>query len=188
MPNHISFFTVLLSATVSAGASYVASRISQHQQQRRTTENYKLALVSEIRALHNHLIRYEAVFNERVLAGTMTTAQVLKVLLQPGDMVVFANNASAIGLFHGQTALRVLRFYADVRTLHGHAQVLSELAGDAGHNLSRREVLRHQAMLRHTRRRAHVLVKRLKRPSLFTITLMHLRRRARGLGRALASP
>lgn len=188
MPNHISFFTVLVSAAVSAGASYIASRISQHQQLQRTTENYKLALVSEIRALHNHLIRYEAVFNERVLAGTMTTAQVLKVLLQPGDMVVFANNASAIGLFRGQTALRVLRFYADVRILHGHAQVLSELASDSGHNLTSHEVRRHQAMLRHTRRRAHVLVKRLKRPSLPSVALAYLRRRMRRLGRALSSP
>jgi len=168
---------------VSAGASYITARISQRRQQRRASENYKLALVSEIRALHKHLIRYETEFNERVLAGKATAAQVLKVLLQPGDTIVFTQNASAIGLFHNQTALRVLRFYSDVRTLHGHAQVLSELAGDEGGDLIKHEMLRHQSMVGHVRRRAHVLVKRLKRPSFAAVTHAFLRRRRRELSR-----
>jgi len=162
---------------------YIASRISQYQLQRRTTENYKLALVSEIRALHKHLIRYEAAFNDRVLTGQATTAQVLRVLLQPGDIIVFTSNASAIGLFDNRTALRVLRFYSDVRSLYGHALVLTELAGVGG-GLSEHEMLRHQAMLRHARRRAHVLVKRLKRPGFAAVALMLLRRRTRFLRRS----
>jgi len=166
---------------VSAGASYIAARISQHHQQRRATQNYKLALVSEIRSLHKHLIRYEAVFHERVLAGKATAEQVQKVLLQPGDTVVFTNNASAIGLFDHRTALRVLRFYSDVRTLRGHALFLSEPAGDLGHRPGEREWQHHEAMLRHARRRAHALVKRLKRPSLTAPTLTLLRRRLRML-------
>lgn len=183
MPN-IAIFTVLLSAAVSACASYITARISQHRQQRRATENYKRALVSEIRGLHKHLIRYEAAFNERVLTGEATAAQVLKVLLQPGDTVVFTNNASAIGLFQNRTALRVLRFYSDVRALHGHALLLAELASDEGRNLAKHEMGRHELMLRHTRRRAHALVKSLKRPSLPVVALMRLRQRLRLLLRS----
>jgi hypothetical protein len=180
--DNLAIFTVLLSALVSACASYITARISQARQQRRATENYKLALVSEIRALHKHLIRYETLFHERVLTGQATAAQLLKVLLQPGDTVVFTNNASAIGLFRNRTALRVLRFYSDVRTLHGHAIFLSELVDDEpGH--TREQMLRHQAMLRHARRRAHALVKCLKRTSLADVALGRLRRGLRGLRR-----
>jgi hypothetical protein len=165
----LAIFTVLLSGAV----SFLIAGVTQHRQQRRATENYKLALVSEVRALHKHLIRYETLFNERVLTGKTTAAQVMKVLIQPGDTIVFTNNASAIGLFDNQTALRVLRFYSDVRTLHGHALVLSELAGDQEH-------AHHQAMLRHARRRAHALVERLKRPDLLTLGVVLLRRRLGG--------
>ena len=56
MPNRIGILTVLLSGVVSACASYVASRISQYEQRRLATENYKLAIISEIRALHHHLL------------------------------------------------------------------------------------------------------------------------------------
>jgi hypothetical protein len=168
----IAIFTILLSG----GVSFITAGLSQNRQQRRATENYKLALVSEIRALHKHLIRYETEFNEQVLTGRATPAQVLKVLIQPGDTIVFTNNASAIGLFDNQTALRVLRFYSDVRALHGHALVLSELASDQGYE-------NHQAMLRHARRRAHALVERLKRPDLLAFAVVLLSRRFRELRR-----
>jgi hypothetical protein len=176
-PNSVALFTVLLSGVVSASASYVAARFSARRQQRHATDSYKLALISEIRALHKRLVRYDSAFNNRVLTSEMSGAHLLKVLLQPGDMLVFTNNASAIGLFDSRTALRVLRFYSDVRTIHGHALVLSEIAVDTGSPPSKHAIRFHQSMLRHARRRAHLLVRRLKRPSLGVVTLSRLRRR-----------
>jgi hypothetical protein len=80
-----------------------------------------------------------------------------------------------------------MKFYSDVRTLHGHALVLSELASGGGGDLFEQEMLHHQAMLRHARRRAHVLVKRLKRPNHLAVAQKFLRRRLRDLRRLARS-
>ena len=39
------------------------------------------------------------------MTGQVSSAQLLKVLLQAGDTVVFNNNASSIGLFDRRTAM-----------------------------------------------------------------------------------
>jgi hypothetical protein len=54
-------------------------------------------------------------------------------------------------------------FYADIRALQGHAAILSELVTEGGDNPPQAEMQRHQAKVRNARRRAHVLVKRLRR-------------------------
>jgi hypothetical protein len=179
LPNQVAVFTVLLSGIVSAAASYIAARISQLQQERLATENYKSALISEIRSLHKHLVRYEAAFNERVMTGEVSVGQVLKVLLQPEDAIVFTTNASAIGLFDNRTALRVLRFYSDLRILHGHALILSEIHHASGARPAEGDIRHHEVMLRRARRRAHFLVRRLKRRSLLAVAGPILWRRLR---------
>jgi hypothetical protein len=175
----VAILTVLLSVMVSACASYIVSRFSFRRQQRWLSENYKLALITEIRALEKKLRRYETAFNNRVLTGEVAGALVLKIYLQPGDTTVFTSSASTIGLFDNCTALRVLRFYSDIRTIYGHALALAEAAGDTGTQPSEQDIRHHQAMLRHARRRAHALVKRLTRPNRMAVTRRRLRRRLR---------
>jgi hypothetical protein len=45
MSNSISLFVVFLSESVSAFTGYIASRVSQRQQQRRNTYSYRLAVI-----------------------------------------------------------------------------------------------------------------------------------------------
>ena len=157
---HLSaVFTVLISGTVSACTGYVASRLSQRQQQHHAENIYRLALATEIRTLHGRLARYEELLRTRVLTGQVSGAQVLKVLLPAEATAVFSDNAASIGVFDTRAALRILRFYADVRTLQGHAHVISEMGTSAGED----EFSRHHRMLRHARRQAHALVRRLRR-------------------------
>jgi Mg-chelatase subunit ChlI len=173
--------TVLLSGSVSAFTGYLASRISQRQQQHHAEDVYRLAIATEIRTLHGRLARYDELLRTRVKAGRASGAQVLRGLLPDEATAVFSNNAASIGVFDTRTALRILRFYADVRTLQGHAHVISDMGPAAGEE----EFVRHQHMLRHTRRRAHALVKRLRRrrgaPAL-------LQRLTKWFGRGATSP
>jgi hypothetical protein len=69
------------------------------------------------------LAQYEEVYESRVVTGEISGSNVFRVLLQPGDISVFASSSSSISLFDTRTVLRVLRFYADVRALQGHALV-----------------------------------------------------------------
>lgn len=156
---HSAVFTLLLSGSLSALTGYIASRVSQHQQQRHAEDIYRLAIATEIRTLHGRLARYEELLQTRVLIGQISGAQVLKVLLPDEATAVFSDNASSIGVFDTRAALRILRFYADVRTLQGHAHVISEMGSAAGED----EFTRHHRMLRHARRQAHALVRRLRR-------------------------
>jgi hypothetical protein len=151
--------TLLLSGSVSAFTGYVASRISQGQQQRHTEDVYRLAIATEIRTLHGRLARYDELLRTRVMTGQVSGVQVLRSLLHDEATAVFANNAASIGVFDTRMTLRILCFYGDVRTLQGHAHVISEMGAAAGET----EFRRHQRMLRHARRRARALVKRLRR-------------------------
>lgn len=159
MANPSAIFTILLSGAVSAFTGYVASRISQRQQQHHAEDIYRLAISTEIRTLHGRLARYDELLRTRVLTGQISGAQALKVLLPDEATAVFADNAASVGVFDTRTALRILRFYADIRTLQGHALVISEMGAAAGEP----DFGRHQRMLRRSRARAHALVKRLRR-------------------------
>jgi hypothetical protein len=158
----VSVLTIVGSAVLSAATSYVTSRISQQRQQSITSSTYRQALLMEVRALHNRLLEYETAYAQRVMTGQISGGQLLKILFQSGDTVVFSNNASSIGLFDRRTALRVLRFYSDIRVLAGRAVVLSEAVSSADPEVVRLEVHRHLAQLRQARRRAHFLVRRLR--------------------------
>ena len=127
----ISALTILASTVLSAATGYVASRISQEKQRSITSRTYRQALLMEVRALHSRLLEYEAAYVKYVMTGQISGDQLLKILFQAGDTVVFTNNASSIGLFDRRTALRVLRFYSDVRAMEGRAAVLSEAASSA---------------------------------------------------------
>ncbi len=158
----ISALTIFASTVLSAATSYVTSRISQQRQRLITSRTYRQALLMEVRALHNRLLEYETAYVKHVMTGQISGDQLLKILFQPGDTVVFTNNASSIGLFDRRTALRVLRFYSDVRAMEGRAVVLSEAASSADTEFVRREMRNHLTQLRQVRRRAHFLVRRLR--------------------------
>jgi hypothetical protein len=177
----VSALTIIGSAILSAATSYVTSRISQQRQLLINSRAYRQAVLAEVRALHNRLLDYESVYARRVMTGEISGAQLIKVLLQPGDMVVFSNNASAIGLFERRTALRVVRFYSDLRILEGRALVLSEAAGSSDPELLRFEMGRHLTQLRHMRRRAHFLVRRLRADRPWPADLLRWARRRRAL-------
>jgi hypothetical protein len=173
----VSALTIFGSAVLSAATSYVTSRISQQRQQSITSRTYRQALLMEVRALHNRLLEYETAYAQRVMTGQISGDQLRKVLFQPGDTVVFTNNASSIGLFDRRTALRVLRFYSDVRVLEGRAVVLSEAASSADAEVVRSEVRHHLTQLRHVRRRAHFLIRRLHAQRSLTERLIRWRKR-----------
>ena len=174
---HASVFslTVLVSAGLSAVTGYVTSRISQHRQQRLNRQTYRVAILAEVRSLHRRLLEYETAFVARVMPGEVSGAQVVKVLMQAGDTVVFNNNTSSIGLFDRPTALRVVRFYSDLRSLYGRALVLSELVDAARSSLVEAEMLHHLVLVRKLRRRAHALVRRIRQQPM-TLSLPRLRR------------
>ena len=157
----VPVITIFASAVLSAATSYVTSRISQQRQQSITSRTYRQALPMEVRALHGRLLEYETAYAQRVMTGQISGVQLLKILFQPGDTVVFTNNASSIGLFDRRTALRVLRFYSDMRVLEGRAAVLSEAAQSADAQFVKHETARHLMQLRQVRRRAHFLIRRL---------------------------
>jgi hypothetical protein len=171
---------VFVSGSVSAFTGYVASRISQRVQRRRDAYTYRLAVITEIRTLRARLAQYERFFIDRETTGELPIARALDVFLQPGAMAVFANNASSVGLFDTKTALRVLRFYASVRALQGHAAVLSDLNDRIDQLQLHSELLRHTAMLRAARRQSQRLVRRLRPPSLLADVVRVLLRRPRG--------
>jgi hypothetical protein len=158
MAQSIAIFTVLLSGSVSAFTGYIASRFSQRQQQRHTEDVYRLAVATEIRTLNGRLARYDELLRSQILAGKVSNGRLFKVLVPKGATAVFANNAASVGVFDTRTALRILRFYADVRTLQGHAQVVSKMGPAAGDD----DVTIHQRLLRHARRQARGLVRRLR--------------------------
>jgi hypothetical protein len=159
MVNPVAIFTVLLSGSVSAFTGYLASRMSQSQQQRHVEDVYRLAIATEIRTLNGRLTRYEELLRTRALAGKVSGAQLFKVLVPKGATAVFDNNAASVGVFDTRTALRMLRFYADVRTLQGHARVIEKMGSAA----DEADSTRHQQMLRHVRRQGQGLVRRLRR-------------------------
>jgi hypothetical protein len=173
----VSVITIFLSASLSAVTSYVISRISQQNQRLLESRTYRQAVLIEVRALHNRLLDYEVAYETHVMTAQISGAQLLKIVLQPGDTIVFNNNASSIGLFDHRTALRVMRFYADIRALQGRATVLSEASAQTDPDLIRREMERHINQLRQARRRAHFLVRRLRhhRP-LLAKALLWIRR------------
>jgi hypothetical protein len=176
----ISVLTILASGGLSAATGYLTSRLSLQRQRTINQYTFHLAILAEVRGLHSRLLEYEAAFTNRVMTGEVSGAQVLKVLLQPADSVVFNNNASSIGLFDRRTALRVLRFYADIRTLQGRAYVLSEAAQLATSELVQSETQRHLLLVRQIRKRAHALIKRLRRqPDGALAAARWLRRRVR---------
>ena len=168
----VSVITVFTSTVLSAATGYITSRISQQRQQAITSRTYRQALLMEVRALHNRLLEYETAYVQLVMTGQISGEQLRKVLLQPGDTVVFTNNTSSIGLFDRRTALRVLRFYSDMRLLEGRAAVLSEAAPSADAEFVRHETARHLTQLRQVRRRAHFLVRRLHAQRSLTDRLM----------------
>ena len=172
---HALSMTVLASAGLSAVTGYLTSRISQRSQRVINSQTYRVALLAEVRALHQRLLEYEAAFAGRVMTGQVSGAQVLKVLMQAGDTVVFNNNTSSIGLFDRRTALRIVRFYADIRSLYGRALVLSELADMARSSFIEAEMQHHLLLVRRLRRRAYVLVRRIRRQQS-TFSLPRLRR------------
>ena len=153
------YATIVMSAALSGVMGYLTSRLSQHNQRQIDRQTYRGAILAEIRGLHSRLMEYEVAFAQRVMTGQVSSAQLLKVLLQPGDTVVFNNHASSIGLFDRRNALRVVRFYAAIRSLEGRALVLSE-AGYAADDTDRQ---RHLEFVRQLRRRAYVLIRRLRR-------------------------
>ena len=173
----VSTFTIFVSAVLSAATGFLTSRISQQSQRAMNGHTYRLAILAEVRGLHHRLLEYEIAYEQRVLTGQVSGAQVLQVLMQTGDTVVFNNNASSIGLFDRRTALRVLRFYADVRALHGRALVLSELSNGAPTPSVHAEVLQHLVMARKVRRRARFLVRRLRSERLRTLRTLRLLKR-----------
>jgi hypothetical protein len=171
------FVTIFMSAALSGAMGYLTSRLSQNSQRLIDHQTYRGAILAEMRGLHRRLMEYEVAFAERVMTGEISSAQVLKVLLQPGDTVVFNNHASSIGLFDRRTALRVVRFYAAIRSLEGRALVLSETAGKTGYVPGDANMQTHLEFVRQLRRRAHVLIRRLRRrrPGLVAVRLSWLR-------------
>ncbi|MDB5480020.1 MAG: hypothetical protein JWO83_1073 [Caulobacteraceae bacterium] len=167
------YATVVVSAALSGATGYLTSRLSQRNQRLIDRQTYRGAILAEIRGLHRRLMEYETAFADRVMTGQVSSAQLLKVLLQPGDTVVFNNNASSIGLFDRRTALRVVRFYASIRSLEGRALVLSE----TGYHPDDADMQRHLEFVRRLRRRAYVVIRRLRRrrPGLFATRLSWLR-------------
>jgi hypothetical protein len=169
--------TIFASATLSGAMGYLTSRLSQHNQRLLDRHTYRGAMLAEIRGLHRRLVEYETAFAERVMTGQISSAQVLKVLLQPGDTVVFSNHASSIGLFDRRTALRVVRFYASIRSLEGRALLLSETAEHTGCQPDDAVLRRHLDFVRQLHRRAYLLIHRLRRgrPGLFATRLSWMR-------------
>jgi hypothetical protein len=167
------YATIVVSAALSGAMGYLTSRLSQRNQRLIDRHTYRGAILAEIRGLHSRLMEYETAFAERVMTGRVSSAQLLKVLLQPGDTVVFNNHASSIGLFDRRNALRVVRFYASIRSLEGRALVLSE----AGYDSDAADMQRHLEFVRQLRRRAYVLIRRLRlhRPGLFATRLSWMR-------------
>ena len=159
------YITIIASAALSGAVSYFTSRLSQRNQRLIDRQTYRGAMLAEIRGLHQRLLEYEAAFAERVLTGEMPSSKVIAVFMQAGDTVVFNNHASSIGLFDRRNALRVVRFYAAIRSLEGRAQVLSE----TGYHPDDADMQRHLEFVRRLRRRAYVLIHRLRRrrPGLF---------------------
>jgi hypothetical protein len=175
---HTSLYvTVLTSAGLSGAVSYFTSRLSQRNQRLIERQTYRVAMLAEIRGLHQRLVEYEVAFSERVLTGQISSAQVLSVLLQSGDTVVFNNHASSIGLFDRRTALRIVRFYAGIRSLQGRAVVLSEMAAQPGPGGGEQDVRSHLEFVRRLRGRANVLIHRVRRtrPSRLRVTLLWMR-------------
>lgn len=170
-----SLATIFASAGLSAVTGFLTSRLTQHRDQRLKAYTYRAAIVSEIRTLHTRLTEYERIFEERVIGGQLTGAEVLGVLLQSGDMAVFANGAASIGLLDPRVGLRVLRFYAGIRALQGHARIIWDLARrDEGYELQD-AVQRHRAMVHGLQRRAVMLVRRLRRSAIpLNVTLVYL--------------
>jgi hypothetical protein len=162
MSDSVSVVTVLVSASLSAATGYVSSRLSRMLQDRQTAHRWRLAIISEIRTLRARLAQYETAYETRVVTGEISGSQVLRVLLQPGDISVFTNSASSIGLFDPRISLRVLRFYADIRALQGHALVLAEMTDGAGVRPRDSDIYQHRTMLRRCHLRAHVLIRRLR--------------------------
>ena len=161
---HTSLYvTVVVSAVLSGAVSYLTSRLSQRNQRLLELQTYRVAMLAEIRGLHQRLVEYEAAFAERVMTGQISSAQVLSVLLQSGDTVVFNNHANSIGLFDRRTALRIVRFYAGIRSLQGRALVLSELAARPGPGGGEEDVHSHLDYVRKLRRRANILIRRGRR-------------------------
>ncbi|HEY1926432.1 MAG TPA: hypothetical protein VGG92_03120 [Caulobacteraceae bacterium] len=171
------YITIIASAALSGVVSYLTSRLSQHNQRLIDRQTYRVAMLAEIRGLHQRLIEYEEAFGQRVLTGQVSSAQVLRVLLQSGDTVVFNNHASSIGLFDRRTALRIVRFYAGIRSLQGRAVVLSELAERPGSGGVEEDVRRHMEFVRQLRRRANFLIHRVRRTRLnrFRVLLVWVR-------------
>jgi hypothetical protein len=157
------YLTVFASAVLSGATGYLTSRLSQRNQRMIDRQTFRLAILAELRGLHQRLLEYEVAFAERVLTGQISSAQVLRVLLQAGDTVVFNNHASSIGLFDRRTALRVVRFYAAIRSLEGRALVLAETFGRPDHAFGDSDMQRHLDFVRQLRRRVHVLIRRLRR-------------------------
>lgn len=83
----ISFATILLSAGLSAVTSYFISRVSQQNQRLIQLHTYRKALLIEVRALHSRLLYYEASYETYVMTEQISGAQLLKIVLQPGDTV-----------------------------------------------------------------------------------------------------
>jgi hypothetical protein len=162
MSDSVSVVTVLVSAGLSVATGYVSSRVSHRLQDRQTAHRWRLAIISEIRTLRGRLAQYETAYETLVVTGEIPGAQVLRVLLQPGDISVFTNSAASIGLFDTRISLRVLRFYADIRALQGHALVLAEIAGGSGRSASDADIQQHRTRLRRCRLRANVLIRRLR--------------------------
>ena len=153
------YVTIVVSAALSGAMGYLTSRLSQRNQRLIDRQTYRGAILAEIRGLHRRLMEYETAFAERVMTGRVSSAQLLKVLLQPGDTVVFNNHASSIGLFDRRNALRVVRLYASIRSLEGRALVLSE----AGYEADDADMQTHLEFVRQLRRRAYLLIRRLRR-------------------------
>jgi hypothetical protein len=157
------YVTIFVSAALSGAVSYLISRLNQRNQRRIDRQRYRAAILAEIRGLHGRLLEYEAAFAQRVLTGQISSAQVVRVLLQPGDTAVFNNNAALLGLFDRRTALRVVRFYAAIRSLQGRALVLSEISENTSRGPDNAAMKGHLEYVRQLRRRAHVLIRRLRR-------------------------
>jgi hypothetical protein len=157
------YITIIASAALSGAVSYFTSRLSQRNQRLIDRQTYRGAMLAEIRGLHQRLLEYEAAFAERVMTGEMPSSKVIAVFMQAGDTVVFNNHASSIGLFDRRTALRIVRFYAGIRSLQGRALVLSEIVGLPGHGPGDADMQRHLEFVRQLRRRANILIRRLRR-------------------------
>ncbi len=191
LPDAVFLSTVLISATVSAITGYVSSRLTQRIQEQKSARRWRLAVASEIRTLRTRLLQYEFTFESRVLTGELSGSHALRVLLQPGDISVFTNSASSIGFFDTRTALRVLRFYADIRTLQGHAIMLEDVADQREGVASDSDVCKHRKMVQNCQRRAHVLVRHLRHEAaalrLARLVWGRERRRLRSLLKARAT-